>query len=77
MAQRTFNAVRNNCKLLGISNVRVKIQLVNSLVCSVLLYGSVIYACLGNVEPVLTPANLIFAKAEIFIRKMLRWAFHF
>jgi hypothetical protein len=43
----------------------------------VLLYGSVIYACLSNVETVLSPANLVFAKAEIFVRKMLRWAFHF
>lgn len=25
LAQRTFNAVRNNCRLLGISNVRVKL----------------------------------------------------
>jgi hypothetical protein len=32
---------------------------------------------MSNLEPVLSPANLIFAKAEIFIRKMLRWALHF
>jgi hypothetical protein len=62
---------------MGITNVRVKIQLVNSLVCSVLMYGSVLYACLSNVETVLSPANLLFSKAEIFVRKMLRWAFNF
>lgn len=51
--------------------------MVNALVCSVLVYGSVIYACLSNVESVLTHSNLIFSQAEIFVRKMLRWAFGF
>jgi hypothetical protein len=60
-AQRTFYAVRTNCRLLGISNVRVKLQLINSLVSSVLMYGSVIYACLSNIEPVLEPTNVVFA----------------
>jgi hypothetical protein len=59
---------------MGISNVRVKLQLINALVSSVLMYGSVIYACLSNIEPVLEPTNVVFAKAEIFIRTMLRWA---
>ena len=39
-----------------------------------LMYGSVIYACLSNIEPVLEPTNVVFAQAEIFIRSMLRWA---
>ena len=38
------------------------------------MYGSVVYACLGNIEPVLDPTNVVFAKAEVFIRTMLRWA---
>ena len=38
------------------------------------MYGSVIYACLSNVEPVVDPANMVFAQAEVFIRTMLRWA---
>ena len=38
------------------------------------MYGSVIYACLSNIEPVLEPTNVAFAQAEIFIRSMLRWA---
>jgi hypothetical protein len=38
------------------------------------MYGSVIYACLSNVEPVFDPANMVFAQAEVFIRTMLRWA---
>ena len=48
--------------------------MVNALVASVLQYGRVVYACLSNVESALEPTNLIFAKAEIFFRKMLRWA---
>ncbi len=36
--------------MLGISNVRVKIQLINALVNSVLLYGSILYACMSDVE---------------------------
>jgi hypothetical protein len=48
--------------------------LVNALVSSVLQYGSVVYACLSNVESALEPTNMIFAKAEILIRTMLRWA---
>jgi hypothetical protein len=63
--------------VLGISNTRVKIQIVNALVTSVLLYGCVIYACLSNVETTLDPTNAVFAKAEIFSRKMLRWIFGF
>ena len=76
-ATRTFNALKSNCRLLGITNVRVRIQLVNALVCSVLQYGSVIYACLSNTETALSPANMVFLKAEILIRKMLPWAFQF
>ena len=59
---------------MGISNIRVKLQLVNALVSSVLQYGCIVYACLSNVESALDPTNLIFAKAEILIRTMLRWA---
>ena len=66
-----------NCRVLGISNARVKIQIINSLVTSVLLYGCIIYACLSNVEITLDQANPVFSKAEIFARKMLRWVFNF
>ena len=44
------------------------------MVTSVLLYGCVIYACLSNVESTMDPMNGVFSKAEIFARKMLRWA---
>lgn len=46
----------------------------NALVASVLQYGSVVYACLSNVESALDHSNVIFSKAEIFFRRMLRWA---
>lgn len=74
-AHRMYMAVKTNCKVLGISNIRIKIQLINALVTSVLLYGCIVYACLGNVETTLTPTNAAFSKVEIFARKMLRWAF--
>jgi hypothetical protein len=60
-AKRTFHAVRTNCRLLGISNVRVKLQLINSLVSSVLMYGCVIYASLSDIDTVLTPTNVVFS----------------
>lgn len=43
---------------------------------SILAYGSVLYACLGNVEPTLTANNIAFEQAEAFFRGMLRWALH-
>ena len=73
-AQSTFFAVRSNCKLLEISNIRVKLQLVNALVTSVLQYGCVVYACLSNVESALDHTNSVYSKAEIFFPRMLRWA---
>jgi hypothetical protein len=65
-AKRTFNAVKCNCRILGISNVRVKISLITALVSSILLYGSVIYACTSDVYQTLTPTNRIFSAVEIF-----------
>jgi hypothetical protein len=41
----------------------------------VLLYGGVIYACMSNVDTILEPTNVLFSKAEVFVRRMLRWAF--
>jgi hypothetical protein len=44
-------------------------------VTSVLLYGCVVYAGLCNIETTLVQTNAVFSKAEIFVRKMLRWVF--
>ena len=58
----------SNYKVLGISNVRVNVQLVNALVSSVLQYGSVVYACLSNFESALEHKNIVFSKAEKFFQ---------
>ena len=60
-AKRVFNAVQTNCRILGITNVRVKIQLISALVSSVLLYGSIMYACMCDVRQTLTPTNGLFS----------------
>jgi hypothetical protein len=52
--------------MLGISNVWVKLQLVNALVTSVLQYGCVVYACLSNVESALEPTNADFCQGRNF-----------
>jgi hypothetical protein len=40
------------------------------------MYGSVLFACLGNDLSTLTANCMVFKDAEIFVRKMLRWAMH-
>jgi hypothetical protein len=74
-AKRSFYSICTNCRLVGITNVKVKLLLVNALVRSVLLYGCILYACMSDVETTLTPVNGLFAQAEVFYRKMLRWIF--
>ena len=39
------------------------------------MYGCVVYAGLCNIETMLVQTNAVFSKAEIFVRKMLRWVF--
>jgi len=41
---------------------------------SSLLYGSVLFSCLGPVRLQLQGGTPVFVKAEILLRKMLRWA---
>ena len=60
-AKRCFLAVCTNCRIMGITNVKVKLLLVNALVRSVLLYGCVLYACMSDVVTMLTPTNDLFA----------------
>ena len=60
-AKRSFLSICTNCRIVGISNVKVKLLLVNALVRSVLLYGCVLYACMSDVLTTLTPANGYFA----------------
>jgi hypothetical protein len=60
-AKRRFISVCTNCRMVGITNVKVKLLLVNALVQSVLLYGCVLYASMSDVVTTLTPANGYFA----------------
>ena len=48
-AKRSFLSICTNCRIMGITNVRVKLLLVNALVRSVLLYGCILYACMSDV----------------------------
>ena len=48
-AKRSFLSICTNCRIMGITNVKVKLLLVNALVRSVLLYGCILYACMSDV----------------------------
>ena len=60
-AKRSFYSVCTNCRMIGVTNVKVKLLLVNALVRSVLLYGCILYACMSDVTTTLTPTNNVFA----------------
>lgn len=60
-AKRSYVSICTNCRLLGISNIKVKLLLVNALVRSVLMYGCILYACMSDVSTTLTPTNGLFA----------------
>ena len=60
-AKRSFFAVCTNCRMIGVTNVKVKLLLVNALVRSVMLYGCILYACMSDVTTTLTPTNNVFA----------------
>ena len=60
-AKRSFLAVCTNCRIMGITNVKVKLLLVNALIRSVLLYGCILYASRSDVVTTLTPTNGLFA----------------
>ena len=66
-AKRSFNAICSNCKMLGITNVKIKLALLNALVSSIMLYGSILYACMSDVTTTLTPTNSFFSEVEIFL----------
>jgi hypothetical protein len=61
VAKRSFQAICTNCRIIGVTNVKVKLLLVNALVRSVLLYGCILYACMCDVLTTLTPTNGYFA----------------
>jgi hypothetical protein len=61
VAKRSFLSVCTNCRIIGITNVKVKLMLINALVRSVLMYGCILYACMSDVQTTLTPHNSVFA----------------
>ena len=73
-ANLAFYRIRNNAQLLCLHNCRVRLQLITALVVSVLLYGSPLFACLSEKGMTLTPTSLVFREAEVFMRKLIRWA---
>ena len=60
-AKRSFWSICTNCRIIGISNVIVKLLLINALVRSVLLYGCILYASMSDVMTTLTHTNGLFA----------------
>ena len=48
-AKIAFHRIRNNAQLLGLSNCRVRLQLVSSLVVSILMFGAPLYACMSDI----------------------------
>ena len=60
-ANRNFVSICTNCRLIGITNVKVKLLLINALVQSVLLYGCMLYASMSDVMTTLTHTNGLFA----------------
>jgi hypothetical protein len=48
--------------------------LVQALAVTTLLYGSVIFGCLGPARMQLHGGTPVFARAEAVLRRMLRWA---
>ena len=60
-AKRSFLSICTNCRIIGISNVKVKLLLINALVRSVLMYGCILYACMSDVLTTLTHTNGLFA----------------
>ena len=73
-ARAAFNCIKCHTRLLGLFNRRVRVQLVSALAVTTLLYGSVIFGCLGPARLALKGGASSFVRAETFLRKMLRWA---
>ena len=68
LAKVAFLKIRNNAQLLGLSNCRVRLQLITSLVVSVLLFGAPLYACISDESMVLRATAQAFREAEDFAR---------
>ena len=75
-AKIAFLRIKNNARLLGLQNSRVRLQLVQALVVSVLLFGAPLFACLSDMHMTMTASSSTFREAEDLARDLLRWALH-
>jgi hypothetical protein len=72
-----FYSVVNKSKFFGLSNARVRLQLMQSLALTHLLFGAVVFGCLADVSFNLgdaTTQHAVWHDAEVLLRTMLRWA---
>ncbi len=74
-----FCKLKSKSKLLGLHNCHVRVQLVQSLAVSQLLFGCIVWGCLAPLEITLSHCgNSAHAKlwidCETHLRNMLRWA---
>ncbi len=67
-ALQAFYKIKNHARLLGLFNRRVRIQLVNAIATSNLMYGSVIFSCLGPTRISLVGGTAVFKRAEVLMR---------
>ena len=75
-AQRAFAALCANAHYFGILNCRVRVQLIQSLVISHLMFGCVIWACLSDISFSITGHTGLWLTVERQLRAMLRWALY-
>ena len=73
-AKCAFHKLRNNSRMFNLSNCRVRLQLVSTLVTSVLLFGAPLFACYSNVDMHVTASHCVFRDVEAFGREITRWA---
>ena len=59
-AKCAFGAIKSTARILGLNNCRVKLQVINSLVISTLLYGCMVFACLGSSRVALEQSHCVF-----------------
>lgn len=73
-----FYSVQNKARFFGVLNPRVRLQLVQSLAVTHLLFGAVVFGCLTCTDIMLfqkrSAAHADWYELEVFYRRMIRWA---
>ncbi len=80
-SKQAFCKLQSKARLLGIHNCHVRVQLVQSLAVSQLLFGCAVWGCLAPAHVTLSNARLgtsaqkkLWLECEVHLRHMLRWA---